>query len=295
MRQAWQDAARAQEGAVEGARGLDRERLQRRLAAQKEMLGRLDAELARRAAALAAAASPDSWPRGVQTQLDEARRRIAAGVAASAALPLRDAAVRLRGAAAGGRSGPYRSAAAAFDSAADALQGAPGEPPAEPERARPAADAQALARRSAERLRAELEQVTRSLGFLSGRIARRVDEALGEEDAAERSLRRGAVSEGLARAEAALALLEEGGSDADSAASAAASAAAAMSVSVAGRGTLRAAPGGTGSGLGRVRLPSAQDYRPPRELREELERSLMETRPAGADADVKEYLKRLAR
>jgi hypothetical protein len=44
-----------------------------------------------------------------------------------------------------------------------------------------------------------------------------------------------------------------------------------------------------------VRLPSSEEYRPPRELREELERSLRESRPAAHDAEIKEYFKRLAR
>ena len=63
---------------------------------------------------------------------------------------------------------------------------------------------------------------------------------------------------------------------------------------------MRARPGSgsggqRGSALGRVRLPSADDYRPPRELREELERSLRESRPAQSDSAIKEYFRRLAR
>ena len=45
----------------------------------------------------------------------------------------------------------------------------------------------------------------------------------------------------------------------------------------------------------RVRLPSADEYRPPRALREELERSLQEPRPAADDDSIKEYFKRLTR
>jgi len=59
---------------------------------------------------------------------------------------------------------------------------------------------------------------------------------------------------------------------------------------------VRAAPrGSTGARYERVRLPSADEYRPPRELREELQRSLQEPRPAAHDGAIKEYFKRLAR
>jgi hypothetical protein len=59
---------------------------------------------------------------------------------------------------------------------------------------------------------------------------------------------------------------------------------------------VRGAPKGSrGTGTGRVRLPSADDYRPPRELREELERSLREPRPAAHDSAIKEYFRRLTR
>jgi hypothetical protein len=44
-----------------------------------------------------------------------------------------------------------------------------------------------------------------------------------------------------------------------------------------------------------VKLPSAEEYRPPRALREELERSLQEPRPPAADGAIKEYFKRLTR
>ncbi|MDE2490670.1 MAG: hypothetical protein KGM24_07465, partial [Elusimicrobia bacterium] len=58
----------------------------------------------------------------------------------------------------------------------------------------------------------------------------------------------------------------------------------------------RAAPAGSsGAALGTVRLPSADAYLPPRDLREELQRSLREPRPASRDGDIKEYFKRLSR
>ena len=127
-------------------------------------------------------------------------------------------------------------------------------------------------------------------------MSRSVDDAIREEDAGRAALERGDSGEGLKRAEAALAILQQGGQDADSAASAAGSAGSAMGGGSPGGMSIRAAPRGrSGSALGRVRLPSADEYRPPRELREELERSLREPRPAADDSSVKEYFKRLTR
>ena len=49
-----------------------------------------------------------------------------------------------------------------------------------------------------------------------------------------------------------------------------------------------------GSNLGSVPIPGKDQYRPPRRLREELQKSLLERRPAGLDPVVKEYFKRLS-
>jgi hypothetical protein len=297
VRGAWDQAARSQEAAVESARVLDRARVRRALVAQKELIARVDAELARRREQLARTLPSARWPRGVAVQFDEARRKLSSGGAAEAALLLRDAAVRLRAAAervapaATGDKAAESSAAEAFDSAAQSLQAGPAAEPPDPAAARPAAAAQAAARTAAAGLRAKISESARSLGFLSARIGRQVDAALEEEASGETALRAGDGVEGLKRAEAALALLEDGSGDAQSAESAAGRSASA-SMSVSGGGSVRQT---TGSELRRVRLPTAQDYRPPRELREELQRSLSEPRPAGADSDVKEYLERLAR
>ncbi len=43
-----------------------------------------------------------------------------------------------------------------------------------------------------------------------------------------------------------------------------------------------------------VPLPTAKDYRPPAQLREELERSLREERPSAYEGLIKEYFKRIA-
>jgi len=297
VKQAWAEAAQAQEAAVEAERSVDGARRGAVLAAQKDLLARLDAELGRRRDELAGALPAASWPRGVAADVDEARRRMASGSAELASLALEDAAVRLRAAASA--PGAAAAAASAETSAADAFKAAAGSlergaagPAPDAEKARPAAEAQARARASASRLRAEISEAAGSFGFLSGRIARRVDAALDAEAAGETALRAGDSAEGLSRGEAALAQLEEGGSDADSAAAASSASAAASARPASGGRALRAA---TGVRFEHVRLPSAADYQPPRELRDELRRSLGEGRPAAADSDVKTYLERLAR
>jgi hypothetical protein len=206
---------------------------------------------------------------------------------------LRDAAVRLRAAAVAPEGGgPVEAEAAdALDAAAQRLQRGPDAAPPDAAAARPAADAQAAARAEAAALRVQVSESARSLGFLSARIGRQVDAAVEEETAGESALRAGDGVEGLKRAEAALALLEDGSGDAQSAESAAGKSASASAGASMG-GSVRES---AGESLRRVRLPSAQDYRPPRELREELQRSLSEPRPASADSEVKEYLERLAR
>jgi hypothetical protein len=293
VRRAWDEAARAQEAAVEAARPVDGARRGRLLVAQKELLARLDAEIAGARAALAPAPPGPSPLRGAQIQADEGLRRLRAGDAVGAALFLRDAASRLRSPAAGrDADGARARAAAALSAAADALQSGPPAPAPDPAGARPAAEAESRARLSADRLRAAVSDAARGFGFLSGRLARRVDAAREEEGAAETALRGGDGGEGLSRAEAALAILEEGSRDAESAESAAAASAAASARPSGGGGGVRAV---AGSRLERVRLPSALDYRPPSDLREELRRSLSEPRPSAADSEVKQYLERLAR
>jgi len=62
------------------------------------------------------------------------------------------------------------------------------------------------------------------------------------------------------------------------------------------RGTARPMSGGgrTGSDTSFVPLPRSEDYQPPREIREEIERSLRERRPEPFDEIIREYLKKMS-
>ena len=281
VQRAWQEAEQAQTSAAEAARKVENARLAELMSAQRDLLKGVSADFAQ--AVSSRAASGRLREPGAARSLQEADQRLKSGDAPKAALMMRDAAARLGG-------DPELSGLAAK------LDGGPPAPSADAAGARGAAQSQASALGRAQSLRGEIEKAARGAGYLSGRLSRRVDDAVSEEDAGRAALERGDSGEGLKRAEAALAILQEGGKDADSASSAAGGAGSAMGGGAPGGISVRMAPRGSrGTGIERVKLPSADEYRPPRALREELERSLQEPRPAAADGAIKEYFKRLTR
>jgi hypothetical protein len=284
VQKAWSAATEAQTRAVEAARGVETARQAETLRAQRELMSRVsqdfDRELSSRAASSAARVP------GVDEILLEARRRLASGDAAGAAKLMTLAASRPDAAGTPGALGAL----------AERLQKGPAAPGPDAAGAGGAAASQAAALERARALSGQVREATGSLGYLSGRVARRVDDAISEEDAGRAALVRGDSGEGLKRAEAALAILQEGGQDAASASSSASGASSSMGGGAPGGVSIRSAPrGSAGASTARVRLPTADEYRPPRELREELQRSLQEPRPAAADPSIKEYFKRLAR
>jgi hypothetical protein len=284
VQRAWHEAEEAQMRAAEAARKAENARQAETLRSEREFLSRVAADFDRELSSRAVAGTM-SAP-GVDAALQEARGRLKAGDASSAAQLM---------SAAASRSGPDEFSRALGEMASRLRQG-PGAPAPDAAGARGAAESQSAALDRARALSGEVKTATRSLGYLSGRVSRRVDDAISEEDAGRAALGRGESGEGLKHAEAALAILQEGGQDADSASSAAGGASESMGGGSPGGMSVRSAPrGSAGSSMARVRLPSADEYRPPRELREELERSLMEPRPAADDSAIKEYFKRLAR
>ena len=52
--------------------------------------------------------------------------------------------------------------------------------------------------------------------------------------------------------------------------------------------------GRTGTDMGFVPLPKSGDYRPPQEIRKEVERSIQEGRPELFDGVIKDYLRRMS-
>ncbi len=290
--QAWREAVARQEKAVEAARRRENARLAATVRAQKELLlqtqDAIDTALASAPSAeteRAARAARESLKGG---RADEAVRRMRAAAGQSRQASLSDRA----------RAAAHEANAKTLDDAASALERGVAGPAFDPAATREAADIQATARESAGRLRRVVSDAAGVLGLMPGGPVRRIDDAMSEQEAGEKSLRAGDASEGLRRGEAALAILQDDkGASEDEPGGGSGGGGDALSrpFEIPG-GAVRSAPRGSrGSATGRVRLPSADEYRPPRELREELERSLREPRPAAHDSAIKEYFRRLTR
>ncbi|UPT73084.1 MAG: hypothetical protein M0D55_14440 [Elusimicrobiota bacterium] len=202
--QAWREAVARQEKAVEAARRRESARLSRTVAAQKDLLRR-----AQDAAESLLASRPSAE---AEREAREASRALSLGRADEAVRRLRAAAGQERLAAVSDRprSAAHEAAAKALDAAAAALERGAEVPAADPAASREAADAQALARSKTQLLRREVSDAAGVLGYLPGGPLRRVDDALGEQDAGEKALRAGDAAEGLRRGEAALAILQDG-------------------------------------------------------------------------------------
>ncbi len=293
--QAWREAVARQEKAVESARLRENARLAETVRAQKEMIIRtqdaIDSVLSSapsEGAGRAARAARESLKAG---RADEAVRlmRAAAGQSRQDSLSDRP------------RSAAHEAAAKALDAAAAALERGVDRSALDPASTREAADAQAVARDAAGKLRREVSDAAGLLGFMPGGPIRRIDDAISEQEAGEKSLRLGDAAEGLRRGEAALTILQDGDKDSSGGQGGGESGSSGMGEAMSRPfempgSIVRGAPRGSrGKATGRVRLPSADDYRPPRELRDELERSLREPRPAAHDSAIKEYFRRLTR
>ncbi len=288
---AWREAAARQEKSVEITRRRENARLAGKVRAQKELLLRSRDAID---SALASAPSLET-----ERSAREARADLAAGQIDAAVRLLRIAAGQARQAALSDhlRSPAHEATAKALDDAAVALEHGVDGARLDPVAAHEAADFQALARESAGRLRREVSSAAGLLGYLLGGSLRRIDDAMSEQEAGTQALRRGDVSEGLRFGEAALKILQDGDKSASGAESGASMLDEALSRAFEMPGSVvrRASKGTRGSAMGKVRLPSADEYRPPQELREELERSLHEPRPAAHDSAIKEYFRRLIR
>lgn len=289
--QAWREAVARQEKAVEAARRRENARLAATVRSQKELLLKtLDAI----DTALASAPTPET-----DAAVRAARESLKAGKADEAVRALRAAAGQARQASLSDRprAAARETAAKTLDDAAAGLERGVNGPAPDPASTREAADIQAEALGTAARLRGEVSKAAGILGYMPGGPVRRVDEAMSEESAGEKSLRRGDATEGLRRAEAALAILQDGDKDSSNGESGASGQGEGMSrpFEIPGGVMRGASRGSRGTATGRVRLPTADEYRPPRELRDELQRSLSEPRPAAHDSAIKEYFRRLTR
>lgn len=304
VKRAWQKAVEEQGKAVEAARRAEDGRDAALLAAQKGLLAETAASLGRLLSTGTLEAG--AWPADARRHGESVQRDLQAQAARGAAERLRAAAGSLRVASTARPpdAGALEGLAKGFDALASRLESGPPRPAASAAAAAAAVRAQSAGRESIAALRGEVESATRLLGFAAAQARRRVEDAFDEAARAERALGAGDTGEGLKRGEAALTALQDGEGEAGGAEGEAEGMGQALSMPFgAGGGTVRVAPGAGGAGaggargssLGRVRLPRADEYRPPRRLREELERSRLEPRPPAREEAVKEYFRRLSR
>ena len=292
----WSEVIDEQGGVIEATQRLEDARLERLLKAQKDLLselGRRQGALISSAAAQGLAIAPPALAR-----MKEVQAVLEARTVGRARESLREISATLRAVPPlDQRKESYDWFAAAEDEIRRQLEEGPTP-------AQNVADAgsMAAARRQGEvrdktgQLEDELASAAEDAGAAMGEALEALDQAQLEQRAAEGALERGDSEEGLRREQAALALLEQGGEQASRGAGGQRVIESAMTEPFSRPifGVRDARGGRAGASLGAVALPRAADFRPPKEIREELEKSLKEKRPELYDALIKEYFKRIA-
>jgi len=298
----WSEVVESQTRLVEKNQSLEERRRERFLAAQKDLLAKLAADES--VLLSSAAAYGEDFPAPALPMMGALRDEFSSGRVNRAPSLARGAAMALRESAPRPARQPGHGAAMQwFASAQEDIGRRLAEAPAAPAPAGPDAETAAAAAGQAEvraqtaGLQHELESMAADLGAAPPEAADKLEAAQGEQKSAEADLGGGDPASALGHQEKALQLLEQGGQDLQR------SAAAQKQIEIgigAGfsqpAGGVRMAPGGGGFGarVEFVPLPGAKDYLPPKELREELERSLREKRPAAYDEVIKEYFKRIS-
>lgn len=285
--QLWNQVVEEQRKLLEGSRRLEDKRRGEVLARQKRLLEDLAAAQTAAVSSAAALGAPPDALASMRAALEELRR----GQVMQTPNLLRSAAARLRA------SGPaFAGPAGLEEEILRRLQEAPSK--AEPDPSDPELPGlrqrQGQVRGRTGELQRELEGLEEEAGALPSGAVDKVESAQSEQAAAEEALSRGDASEAGARQQKALKLLEDGGEEMSQGAQRQMSIQQGMS-QPAPRPGGRSQPGGrTGATMQPVPLPGARDYTPPRELREELERSQRESRPESLEPVIKEYFRRIA-
>lgn len=289
----WSEVVADQSKLMDATQSLEQGKMESLLAAQKDLL----AGLAKEQAALVSSAAVLGNDFPVQ----------ALGLMKTALSEFESGKIKNAPAALGSISGllrqpPKESRREWFASAEDEIRRKLESAPQAPAQDKPDAESQMAAQNQArtqgktEQLQKELEGIEADVGTLPRGTVDRVEKAQAEQKNAEAALRRGDSASGLRHQEKALEFLEQGKKEMEQSAQS-------QQKIESGMGepfkrpssTVRSASGGgPGSKTGFVALPSAKDYRPPQEIREELQRSLRERRPASYDRLIKEYFKRIA-
>ncbi|MBI4678399.1 MAG: hypothetical protein HY748_12535 [Elusimicrobia bacterium] len=295
-RRLWSEAVDEQARSLEATRAVHRSAMDRLLEEQKSLL----AQLADRQRVLVSSAtrSTAKFPAEALSEMRAILAELESAKIERTAVRLTLVSSRLRAASLPPSDrGCLEYFAAEEDSIRRRLEDAPKTPPARPGDAacRGAAAQQSAARSKTRMLQSGLEALPFDAMLPAGAIER-VEGAQTEQAAAEDALGRGDSSAAVGPQEEALRLLEVGLSDLErSMESQRMSRTVLRETFSSPLGTVRQGRGGrAGADTGFVPLPRARDYVPPREIRDELERSLKERRPRTMDGVIKEYFKRIA-
>jgi hypothetical protein len=283
----WNEVIEEQRRLLEASQRVEERRMGEVVEKQKRLL----AELAREQALLvsSAVAAGSSFPGDVLGQMRGVQAELERGRVVQAPALLRSIIARR-----------FSWLAEREQSILDRLEGAPQRAPADPSDAetRELSGKQESLRSKTGGLQGELEKIEEQGALLPGGAVENIEQARGEQQAASQALGRGDSQEAQQRQQNALDLLEQGGAQMGQSQQTQTSIESGMGRPFqrpAGGARPAAAAGRSGVNTGFVPLPSAKDYLPPRELREELERSQRESRPEAYDAVIKEYFKRLAK
>jgi hypothetical protein len=285
----WSQLVEDQTRVVERTQKLEDAKVARRIEEQKKALR----DLARRqAVAVSSAAAQRDFPVDALAQMRAVQNEFEAGRVQSAPSLLRQAAQRAQ-------ATRHEGIAEQERDLADELEGAAGQAsqgPAGPEAEQVGRDQAAVKAKAAE-LQGQLRRLENETGASAEDALDALSGAQGEQGSAADALGKRDSAAALPHAQKALELLTQGANQMGQSAAGAQQRRQALIQPFqrpSGAVRLRGGGGQSGAQLGFVPLPSEREYLPPKELREELERSLKENRPASQDALIKEYFKRIA-
>lgn len=288
----WSEAVEQQTSSLESVQRIEDERLQKKVAADKDLVE----AAAREQRALADEAQAMGARPEAVTAMREAADDLAGGKPRRAPELMKTASALLRSPV----PVPAQREALAVreDALRKKLEEGASAPPAPAERAAQAGALQRQARAKTEQLGKELDALDAETPVPPS-VGRSISDAQDYQKRAEEQLAAGDTEGAAESQQEALRLLSEGSQKMSSSAGAQKSAADGMAEPFSRpAGGLRKAGnaprGSRGAGMGFVPLPSSREYKPPKELREELERSLQESRPPAHDPLIKEYFKRIS-
>jgi tetratricopeptide (TPR) repeat protein len=289
----WSQVVEEQTRVLEKTQALGRKRLDAKVSGQKDMI----ADLARRQSALASSAAEagQAFPMDALSQMKAVQAELDSGKVSHAPGWLKGVSARLR-------MEPqerWESYAASEDDIRQKLEEGPSLPAEAPSpESQAAGHAQSQVRSQTHDLQKQLESIDQDTGALPSEVMQKVEAAQGEQSAAESALGQGQSGQAQGHEEQALSLLSQGSKAMSQAMGGQQSMQMGMGqpFSRPGGGAFRLGSGGSGNGaqLGFVPLPSTKDYLPPQDIRDELKKSLQESRPASYDRLIKEYFKRIS-